>query len=253
MKNSRFIAKTWDLFKFKYNGGVYIIRPSSLAFSGGMDITVVSSIKEFTDAKIGYNNLVNEYKRKSHKRISDVEVIISEYFTNPLLFEGRKFHLRLYLLIVPQVGNVPFKCKIARNFGKILTAAAPYINGDYANKNIHDTHFNSTPRDIVFPDEFSNQEMLPYINEQLNHLEQEISVFARNLTYYKSQDKSGYEIFGIDVMVLSTGEIKLLEINDRVGYSNRDQTAPQTIQLMRRYADWEFNEAVYPLLIETSS
>jgi len=244
LHTSSFITPTHDLFTFNYTSGTYIIRPCGMVFCGGKDIIIVSTKDEFDDARNFYSNLISSYSTHRTKSLRDVKVIISEYITTPLLFNDKKFHLRLYLLVVPQLQS---KCKISRTFGKILTAKLPYINYDFSNKDIHDTHVGSTPIPLFFPTDFPDQSMLPNINTQLDQLEIELSSLAKFTTHFTDQTKTAYEVFGMDIMVLSTGEIKLLEINDRVGYWS-DNSNERTKQFIIDHSEWQWNEAILPLL-----
>lgn len=247
MQGSKFIASTCNLFDFEYTEGVYIIRPCGMVFCGGKDIIIVSSKDEYAEARTYYGWLVEDYSHHRNKSLRDVKVIISEYIISPLLFEGKKFHLRLYLLVIPEPH---FKCKIARHFGKILTAQKPYIPDDFTDKDVHDTHVGSTSIPMFFPEHFPDPEFLPYINDQLDELELELAVLAKETTPFPEQAKAAYEVFGLDIMVLSDGSIKLLEINDRVGYHS-DYAHEGTQKFTYDHSIWQYTEAIAPLLEAT--
>ena len=88
--------------------------------------------------------------------------IVSDYIENPLLISGRKSHLRLYLL----VNYKPFIVEISK-FGKLFLAKNKYKNNDFTNKDIHDTHRESTGKNMYYPDKFPNKDQIPYIEKQI--------------------------------------------------------------------------------------
>jgi len=245
---SSFISKTLSFEDFKYTGGIYIFRPCGLSFCGGKDIIIVSSHDEYITAHTFYTSLINSRNRPNRR---NVNVIVSEYITSPMLFEGRKFHLRLYLLVVSPFVNVPFKCKIARHFGEIFTASKLYVNGDFSNKDIHDTHCDSTPRSLYFPADFPDQTQLPSLNHQLDILELELSAITKDITPFTEQCKAAYEVFALDILVLNDTTIKLLEVNDKVGYWPKNKLEESTVNFVRDHSLWQWNEAILPLLNAT--
>jgi hypothetical protein len=64
---------------------VYIVRPVGIGAFSGKDIFIVFNKKTLDNSK----KIIGKYEN----------TIISEYITNPRLFEGRKFHLRTYFLV----------------------------------------------------------------------------------------------------------------------------------------------------------
>ena len=211
----------------------FILRP--IDSFGGDDIKYISNIEELNDAILYYNTTKN-YKSQLYKN----NVISSVYIHNPLLFNKKKFHLRLYYL-VSYTNNILNTFLL--DFGKILTAQDPFDMDKPFTKNKHDSHFDSTIKDVFFPDSFKNNNItlsnagdLPnlsdnvFINKQ-NLLWQQcriicsiLSKLIENNTYKNnkmlfSNEANGYYIFGIDIMVDNTFTPKLIEINDQPGFT----------------------------------
>jgi hypothetical protein len=134
-----------------------------------MLIEVFSSFDEFKkymdefvkSKKDVWNKQLNILKGKikgkdnKFKKISEVvlqrEWVLQKYLTEPLLFEGKKFHIRP-LMLYHKKGNQ----KIGYLFHKILVAHAyeDFKLDDYHNKRIHDTHFASASRRLYFREDF---------------------------------------------------------------------------------------------------
>jgi hypothetical protein len=237
LAHTPFIAKTVALEDFQYNGGVYILRPSSIMANSGIDILVAYDEESFAAAKEFYTAKISAHSKYHNKSLKYYRVIVSEYITKPMLFEGRKFHLRLYGLSISGDG----KFSIAKH-GKIITATAPFVLDDYNNKAIHDTHFKGAERDLTFPDDYPSDPNPVY--EQLAELEVELSKLSNPLP--QPSAKRSFHIFGLDVMVDVAGKIYLLEVNARPGFGcvKKDQ---KCAELCKRHAQWLSSHLFYAL------
>jgi len=77
-------------------------------------------------------------KEEYYKAIKELgiknDAMASEYITNPLLIDGKKFHLRILFLLSVISGIT--RCSVFPVY-RVRTAELPYINGDYLNDKIH--------------------------------------------------------------------------------------------------------------------
>jgi hypothetical protein len=212
----KYMAESWDLHSFINNTNlksritnkneVFIVRPAGIGAFSGKDIYIVNNnenLKEAVNKTSKYNN-----------------VLITEYITNPLLFEGKKFHIRVYFIVGLIQGH--FMTKVL-NLYKILTAGKPYINENFYNKEIHDTHAKTTDRDIIFPiDIYDSRLYNNFSNIYFNKIQDcllTVSKFINGKLTKYSQAQNAFEIFGCDFLIKDNDEIVLMEINDKVGYS----------------------------------
>ena len=169
--------------------------------------------------RISYKKISS--KKKSRKKTN--EWILQQYIKTPLLYEGKKFHMRVFFIYHKKL-DTKFK-KIVKN-GYILdtaciyTAKKKYKKGEYNNKEIHDTHKKSTPIPIYFPRDFKTK----FGNEKTLKVESDLKNLFKNIlqnikiNFFK-ENKYCYEVFGCDIMLTSSFKIKLIEINDKVGYA----------------------------------
>src|SRR5207253_2060120 len=118
-------------------GDIVIVRPVGRTAFQGKGISIVTSNRELKDAW----QTINDNPKWTH-------ATVSAYLTDPLLYQGKKMHLRIAVLVTSW-GS--FKL-----YGKsgVITAKLPYVEGDYKNKDIHDSHRSSTTTFAVFPDSF---------------------------------------------------------------------------------------------------
>jgi len=262
-----YFARTEQMDKFKYprahasvHTPVYILRPSGLGFFSGRDILRVSNAFEFARAK--------KYYERNH--IPLYNVIVSEYFDEPYLWDGRKFHLRLYMLVR---ADPAFRARdswelwrdnnddYTRPRGKILTAAKPYERGHYNDKDIHDTHAKSTNRALFFPTHAyaihpssSDSKVRLDLRDIYAQLEDICATLAHQLECAKlhpyKESQRAFDIFGLDVLIVHTSTrdpaVILIEVNDRVGYATIED--PITNIFFQDFYAWAYNRGVKPLL-----
>lgn len=242
-KCKQYMALSWNFREFILNQSllekitkenkVFIVRPASIGAYSGKDIYVATNKRELDAAIEG----TKRYEK----------VLISEYITNPLLFNGKKFHLRLYFLIGLIDGFLVSKLF---DFYEILTASKLYKKSEWTNKDIHDTHFDGSSVDIIYPiniidSQFYNDYLvkyLPKIQDCLMH----ISKFINGRISVYSQTKNAFEIFGCDVLIKDDDSIVLMEINDKVNYVMKNTDS--TIKLSKMYFNTIINNILNPIL-----
>jgi hypothetical protein len=210
----------------KYHSGkIYIARPVNeldpvtgkkkiVAFSGH-DIIYVNTPETLAAAK----KLIGKYDN----------VLISDYISNPLLFKGRKFHLRIYLIIT-YINSVVKTHLFPDSY--IWTAAKPFVLERFHNKEIHDTHYKSTDDDYLFSSDFNTENMgrtitaemkiklLEDIQSIMDKVNQ-VLVYGDTKVKLYNNHKNGFEIEGIDIMINENMQPILIECNSKPGFSNR--------------------------------
>ncbi len=253
-------------------GTVYIVKPTGSRTGAGRGNTVVSSTAELQEAT---TRLKNEGFDGG---------IACIYVTNPLLFEGYKTHFRMFLMVRPQVGKLPFMMELW-NVGLIRTAKEVYSNSDYLNANIHDTHAGTSIRDIYFPDEtpppttfadvystmsdvdkmkfgkLYSEKILKAMTDALRPLE----YIIRSRASVSQEARAGFEVYGVDFIVTDSQYPRaiLLEINTKVSYrpaENYDSFKGDSTHVdywsegyhlfSRAYFKWILHKGYIPLLKE---
>jgi HrpA-like RNA helicase len=145
-------------------------------------------------------------------------IMVSEYITNPMLFNGRKFHIRAYLTVLVH-GDGQIEGNLWHR-GKILTARLPYKNLDFTNGNIHDSHAKSTPNDLFFPEHLREKGInTDAIYEQMNKISIALvdCLKQSEVELLYPESKNAGALFGLDFMVTDEYVVKLLECNDKIG------------------------------------
>ena len=194
-------------------GNVYIIKPIGVA-SSGEGVTAFSTKEEYKKALA---KIRGRWK----------EAVVCRYIDNPLLLDGRKFHLRCYLFV--STSGVWSLYPDA----KILTAGAPYKKSDYTNAMIHDTHARTTDSNYFFREEFTEEDQAR-IWPGVELIAQ--SVASSPFVGYPGAVTS-YDILGLDVLIDDNWHCWLLEANfapsmDPIAYAGYER-------FERSYFEWE--------------
>ena len=218
--------------------GILIIKPLGVGAGGGEGIEYISSkedLKEF----------IATHKKKQY--------LVSKYIRNPMLVEGKKFHLRMYFMVCMR----PNKKSDWFMFdeGKIITAELPYKDADYKNKKIHDTHFKSTKKNRLFPDSsdlgLDDKESKKIMQQMREVLRCAYDVYKPHIAT-TTESKYGFEVFGCDFMVTSDGGVKLLEINARHDYGVND-IEKENPEIYERFCgdfwEWVYKNAIEPMFL----
>jgi hypothetical protein len=177
---------------------VWILKKNNLMV--GLGNHVVKNYEEFIDIV---------------KKIKD-DFIISQYITNPLLIDKKKFHIRMNMInFIDKDKKVnTFFCK----YGQIATAKEEYTNSNFFNGAIHDSHFSKTERDIIFPFDFQKEfgiEVTKKVFEKMVEIIKYVTTFYKLENY--PENKNGFTVNGCDFMITDKDggyQVKLLEIND---------------------------------------
>jgi hypothetical protein len=247
----KYMAESWFLNDEKRmaeyseaDDGVLIIKPLGVGAGGGEGIVYVTNKEELVE----FTNAIKRRKQSKDKGIKDY--LVSKYIRNPMLIEGKKFHLRMYFMVCMRPNHK--SDWFLFDEGKIITAELPYKDADYMNKKIHDTHFKSTKKNRLFPE---SRELGISDKEAKNIMQQMREVLRCAYDVYKPhiastrESKYGFEVFGCDFMVTSDLGVKLLEINARHDYGVND-TKKEAPEVYERFCsdfwDWIYKHAIEP-------
>ena len=222
----------------------FIVRPVGRHACAGRGIVRVASDAALARAKAAIL-----------RRGACPDAIASAYVTNPVLWEGRKTHLRMYWLVcAPAPGDPrrPFRQVLWRT-GKIMTAARPYVVGAWDDAGVHDTHVHSTPRNLFFPDDLAavapaDRDVL---YDRMAAVLRDVGELLRPVCRPYPESTLAYEVFGCDFLVTTDLNVVLLEINQRIGfYCIPNDPDPARYQAFtRNYYSFVFHNAIMPLLL----
>jgi hypothetical protein len=182
-----------------------IVKPSQ--GGSGTGIRTVNTHKDLVSA---VSHIINKLNSKS--------VIISEYIANPILFGGKKFHFRMHWIVAVYQRDKPQYKSWLHRLGFVYTAEAKYVQHDWRNKKIHDSHYGSTVGNIPS----SKVKGFSSMFKQMCCIVTELKKMAKiaGVVPY-SECKHGYVIHGVDFMVeIISGKpfVWLIEVNNHTGF-----------------------------------
>ena len=200
----KYIPKTYTIMEFdsliKDNSiihqnkhSIYILKKNKL--NGQKGIRVFSEKRE-------YYNIKKELNIKPHN------AIIMEYITNPALtIDGKKFHLRMYVLLSIESGIK--RCYIHDKY-EILTAGERYQKNNWLNGKIHISCNSTTMQEYKYPKDIAT----PIDNTKFDEFKKTLAfaISFNESIIYKENDV-GYYIYGVDVLITDDNHFLILEFN----------------------------------------
>lgn len=140
--------------------------------------------------------------------------ILCKYITNPMLYRGRKFHIRIFIVMARTATGQTIMERIKH--GYIIPAELPYTESDYTNPRIHDTH-GTYVMEQMFPSADFSADTNDALSRRIdNILSEVVGKLADKCTTYKGND-AGIVVMGADILPDASGNVYLLEINSKVG------------------------------------
>ena len=198
----------------------YSIKPYSKIYPNNLfkngEIWILKPVEGYAGSGISIVRNYSELKKSINPK---EEYVLAKYITNPLLYDGHKFHIRVNVIFATDGQYI-----VLDTLNNARLALKPYQNSNFEDKDIHDTHFQKTRPDLLkFPLEMEQQfgqENMGYINEQIN----EIVAMTLQTFIPKSypESKHAFEFFGYDFLVDDTYTVYLLEVNAKVALNNYD-------------------------------
>ena len=215
------------------NKKIYIARP-------------IDSYQGIDIIKVYNQNTLQQAKQLLYKDKYASGISMTEYITNPLLYEGRKMHVRAYMLFT--MINNHFNSYLFDTM-EIFTAKQKYKNEDWNNENIHDTHFKNSGILALFrpgmyhklTPKITNknmQQIIANIKECILYISK---LAISNIQLY-SGCKNAYEVYGFDILIKDDLSVFIMEVNGKItGFEGADY-------LFEDYFNWIKETVIKPCL-----
>ena len=199
--------------------GVLIFKP--VGGKQGKYIEIFDSFEKFkkytksNEFKESEKKLRGVFKKENEKYKNWV---LQEYIVNPLLIDGKKFHIRGYYLVHQNK-------KYLMNEGEIWYTKKDFVLRNFEDSDIHGLKYNEfllkNPLSVkIYPKDLNvNQKIKDNIGKQFKNL---FHLVGRIDEYFKcfTESKDCFKVFGFDAMITDDYQVKLLEINRKPGVSN---------------------------------
>jgi glutathione synthase/RimK-type ligase-like ATP-grasp enzyme len=201
-------------------------------------IIFTKTVPKFTGLKIlkpfggfkGDGILITENHEESQTWVENskyTQWLLQPYLKNPALFQNHKFHFRIFVLVV--ITDIRRVYVSSVYFYRV--AEKKYVQGDWDDADIHDTHYNKEFEKSKFPDELPDGWTTQDIKPKMNEINQMFTDVFKNHHEFKPEwnAKNGFELFGADIM-FSNKKAYVLEINSKIGYGGQNPIIPGIIE-----------------------
>lgn len=219
-------------------GDILIVRPCARWANSGKGIVRVSTNQQLVDEKAKYSKLKMSTK--------NLEMIASLYIRNPVLLHDKKTHFRMFMLVTEYPNNKYYLFK----YGKIRTALKKYVDKNYDDNDIHDTHMHSTEHDYIFPidiDKLTPKISYDDVIMQMKKICEYLFELIKDTVKPYPESKHGYNVFGIDFMIDTYSRVYLIECNGNPGYQNIDDDNKNFRLFAKKYVKWVYKNAIEPI------
>jgi len=140
---------------------------------------------------------------------------ITKYISNPLLYNGHKFNLQVYIAMYVQDDNL-IQAFINSNYN-MQVSKEPYINGEYSNRDIHI----SNNIDTVENNELNHREKFlskllgdKNIKKQVYHIIHECEITTKHfLNKLKIHAIAAFELLTLDILIDENHKVWLLDMH----------------------------------------
>lgn len=182
----------------------------------GQGVQVITTQEELDRLRMGLDDDLNEDESRA---------VLSEYITHPLLLEGRKLNVRLYLIVATHRRGAALLKR-----GLIGVGREPYVCGKFENMAIHDSR-TLVHRDYRFPDDFpGGADAANQFFKQAEEIFDDVIQRVAPKSYGES--KYGFEVLGCDLMMdVEASRVRLIEMNHKPGHQ---QLLPQNQEWLSR-------------------
>jgi hypothetical protein len=194
----------------------YIFKPvTGFAGSGIITVTTYQALYKYIQ------QVIKKYRHSWGAGVERNRIwVLQEYITNPLLLlqpdrKEYKFHIRHYFIYFPN--GISYYTKQ----GEVAVARAPYKEGNWDDKLIHDTHFYGRDGD-KWPEALNlTPAILVNIDKQIADLYMHIcKVLNRTRVGCYTESRACFELFGVDLMITADYQVKIIELNTKIGLAS---------------------------------
>lgn len=198
-----------------FAGSPYLV-PSTVFSKNVPEFTGLKILKPFGGFK-GDGILITESQEEAQDWIEQskyTQWLLQDYLVEPNLLQNHKFHFRIFVLVI--ITDIRRVYVSTVYFYRV--AEKKYVQEDWDDADIHDTHYNKKFEEFVFPDKLPDGWTTQDIKPKMNEINQMFTDVFKNHHEFKPEwnAKNGFELFGADVM-FQDKKPYILEINTKIG------------------------------------
>ena len=170
--------------------------------------------------------------------------IQEQYISNPLLYEGKKFNLQIYLAIYARDANAgsadvgsadAFVQAIINSNYNMQVAALPYSNSDYDNTGIHISNADKS-QITPFDTEFLKKILTKDVKKQIYHIIHDCEEISKIIIKKNTNALAEFELLTLDILIDDTSKVWLMDMHRTLERAQKDPL----------YFDWVLNGVILP-------
>jgi RimJ/RimL family protein N-acetyltransferase len=170
--------------------------------------------------------------------------IQEQYISNPLLYEGKKFNLQIYLAIYARsatdanmasadVESTFVQAIINSNYN-MQVSALPYSNSDYDNTGIHIS--NADKSQILTDMEFLKKILTKDVKKQIYHIIHDCEEISKMIIKKNTTTLAEFELLTLDILIDDNYKVWLMDMHRTLERAQKDPL----------YFDWVLNGVILP-------
>jgi hypothetical protein len=209
MKNSPYISKMSTIKNYNWHSDDDVIIVREINSKKLMGVYILIDKESFI-------------KLKNMLLAKKIDAMVNKYITNPLLYKGKKFHLRIYIIVfIDKNGNK--KLKYMHNYIEIIIAKKKYIIMDKLDYLDMDISISGTDDSGIILWDINKCNNLSvssinFFNKCNKSIDDAInSIPLDSLSLYPNEQSAGLYIYGGDIMLDTNGHAWILELNRSAG------------------------------------
>jgi hypothetical protein len=245
INNDDYIEKYQSLFKT--NELFYVKSSNKLDSKKNFIISSIDELHQLFNKIYNKKNLKKSMKSSSSSSSSN-NIIVEKTSLNFLLYDNRKFHIRMFYVVFINSKNYIYS--FMSKYGFIITAKDEYSLDPkfYKDIKVHVPHILFTKDDYLFPSDFDKEygkNKSNIVSEKMINI---LSFIAKNqnnnISNYPTA-KNGYSLMTADFSVDINFDVKLLELNSLSGLYTKHKASNE---FMSNYLYGNiYNEIISPI------
>jgi hypothetical protein len=225
MKTSKHVPYGEDLKTYKWCGDVVIVKEVNSSQQLGVYVIIDKA------------NFIKLKEKLAHK-----DTIVSKYIQNPLLFQGKKFHLRVMIYIYVKKNGHTLTRKIfyIKDLDIMLMAKKKYIiktKKDYLDRDMNITGGSNNDKLYKWPQDFQSAESPnnTFLQKCKKSIHDAVYDIPLNILSLYDEQNAGIFLFGVDVLLDDTGHAWILEINTEPRLIGKEIDKFKNQELKKKY------------------
>jgi hypothetical protein len=220
--------------KYKFDTNYYILRSIYTTSHDDDDMMFITNKKDLEIALEYYESHQNVLNKRA--TYFNNRILASEVMMNPLLHNGRKVSVHMYYLVT--IIDFQLKCFLY-NEGKIFLAKKKFSKRKRdLTKDVHNTTYESTQCDLVFPYDLNNKVAEDSVFQQMKIVLSAVTTNVNMIKHYAlyNTQNNGFMLTGVNFLIDENYNVFIVNITKQFevrSYNPRNQLIDKLFNWIR--------------------